>query len=331
MKFLKELSLMKKSIILVSVLVLASMTFMACSKSGSDSAVEGTKSETKKVQVNIATASIGGAYYAVGQEISNLVNGHSDLVSMSPEVTAGSVENPRLIGSGDADFGMTNANLAFAAYNGESPYSKLDVLAVGNLHPSVFHIITLASSDIDGLADLKGKKIAVGPAGGGTLPILTLLLEQVGLSIDDITPSYLSYSDGFTQLSDGNVDVALALSGYPASSVMEIAATKKIRFVNIDPAILANVSETYKYYSSINVPSSDYKLDADATALGINNVLLVRADLDEQTVYEVTKAIYENLEEFAQNNATAKQINADTISETIIPLHAGAQEFYAER
>jgi TRAP transporter TAXI family solute receptor len=251
---------------------------------------------------------------------------------MSPEVTGGAVENPRLLASEDDDFGISNANIVYAAYVGESPYEqKLPLLAVGNLHPSVFHIITLASSPITTLKDLKGKKVAVGPAGGGTLPILEVLLEKYGLSLNDITPSYLSYSDGFNQLADGNVDVALALSGYPASSVMEVAATKKIRFITIDQDIMQSIHAEYPYYTDITVPKEDYKLDEDSTALGIANTLIVRANMDENTVYLVTKAVYDHLEEFGANNATAKQIDGKIAMDTIIPLHAGAQKYWDEK
>jgi TRAP transporter TAXI family solute receptor len=178
---------------------------------------------------------------------------------------------------------------------------------------------------------LKGKSIAVGPAGGGTLPILEAVLEAYGLSIDDITPSYLSYADGFSQLSDDNVDVALALSGYPASSVMEVSATKKIKFINIDKDKMAKMIEKYPYYSEITVPKDVYKLDNDATAVGVLNTLIVSNKLDEATVYSMTKAIFDNLDEFKEANATAKQIDLETASQAAIPLHPGAKKYFDEK
>lgn len=311
----------------ISFILILTTLILFSSCTGSDKESGSAKSAT----VNIATASVGGAYYAIGQEISNLVSAHAEGVTMSPEVTAGSVENPRLVDAGDADFGITNSNLANAAMNGTTPYTKkLNVKAIGNLHPSIFHIISLESSSISTLADLKGKKVAVGPAGGGSLPILELLLEEVGLSKDDIVPSYLSYSDGFTQLADGNVDVAIALSGYPASSVMEITATKNIKFINIEKDLMDDISSKFPYYTGIDIPADTYKLSGDAYALGINNLLIVNGDMSDDVVYQVTKSIYGNLNEFAENNATAKQINKDAIFKTIIPLAQGAEDFSLE-
>lgn len=319
---------MKKGVRFLVFCMILIVCLSSCKKTSTGEASTVTKNEN----INIATASIGGAYYAVGQEISNLVNKHTTGLTMAPEVTAGSVENPRLVDQGDADFGITNANLAYAGVRAESPYSKqLNIKALGNLHPSVFHIITLESSGIKTIGDLKGKKVAVGPAGGGTLPILEVLLKLYGLSLSDITASYIAYNDGFTQLSDGNVDAALALSGYPASSVMELSTTKKIRFVEVTEDDMKQIEKDYPYYATIIVPKETYGLDSDARALGIMNVFFVNADMDDDAVYKVTKAVYDNLSEFAENNATAKQINPDQIEDTVIELHPGASKYYAEK
>ena len=319
-----------KSVLVIALAVM--MAFVSCTKDEESSDSAGTRPAASNKNINIATASVGGAYYAVGQEIANLVNKYADGLTMAPEVTAGAVENPRLVDQGDADFGITNANFAYAGVRGEDPYQKvLNISALANMHPSVFHIITLESSNIHSIADLKGAKIAVGPAGGGTMPILENVLSLYGLSVDDITPSYLSYDDGFTQLSDGNVDVALALSGYPASSVMQISTQKAIRFIEVTEEDMAKLSEMYPYYNTIMVPGEVYNLDADARAVGIANVLFCNNDIDEETVYQVCKAVFDNLNEFAENNATAEQIDPDALADTAIDLHPGAARYYAER
>jgi len=167
-------------------------------------------------ELRIGTASQGGAFYPVGQAISSLVNNYADGLTMVPVVTQGSVQNPRLVNSGEVDIAITNNNLGVLANKGVGPYSKsgaMDLRAIGSLHFSVLHMMTLDGSDINSVADLKGKRVAVGPAGGGTIPFMGQVLGLYGLSIDDITPSFLSYGDGFSQLADGNVDAAFALSG----------------------------------------------------------------------------------------------------------------------
>ena len=197
-------------------------------------------------ELRIGTASQGGAFYPVGQAISTLVGNYADDLTMVPIVTEGSVQNPRLVNSGEVDVAITNNNLSVLANKGVGPYKKsgaMELRALGSLHFSVLHMMTLDGSDISSIADLKGKRVAVGPAGGGTIPFLGQVLGLQGLTMDDIVPSFLSYGDGFSQLADGNVDAAFALSGYPAGAVMQAQANTKLKYLS-----LIHISEPTRPY-----------------------------------------------------------------------------------
>ena len=150
------------------------------------------------------------------------------------------------------------------------------------------------------------------------------------MSPDDITPSFLSYSDGFSQLSDGNVDAALALSGYPTSAVMQTQATNKLKFVSIADDKLAEILKTYPYYSKVTLPKDVYGLDEDAVVLGVNNVLIAPSSMDEERAYAITKAVYGHLDAFGEENANAKQIRLSDSLELAVPLHPGARRFFDE-
>ncbi|KUK13587.1 MAG: TAXI family TRAP transporter solute-binding subunit [Synergistetes bacterium] len=294
--------------------------------------VSGGALTAEKKYLSIGTASVGGAYFSLGQSIANLINKYVKDVEVTAEVTGGSVANPRLVSRGEVEFGLTNANLAYFGINGMPPYKeKLKISAIASLHPSILHIITLANSPINSVYDLKGKRLAVGPAGGGTIPVMKAVLEEYGFTMDDIVPSYLSYSDGFRNLGDGNVDAALALSGYPASAVVELTTTKKIKFISVDEDKLAGILKKHPYYTRVVVPKEVYKLDKDAVAVGIRNVLIVRSDMDEELVYKVTKAIFDHLEELQSMNAIAKQIDPEGAFKTPIPLHPGAKRYFEEK
>jgi TRAP transporter TAXI family solute receptor len=296
-------------------------------------AVIGLSSQASAEELRVGTASQGGAFYPVGQAVSTLVNKYAKDLTMVPVVTQGSVQNPKLVFSGESDVGITNNNLAVFANKGIVAYKKngpMDLRGLGALHFSVLHMITLADSDINTVADLKGKKIAIGPAGGGTIPFTKQVLGLHGVDIGDITPSFLSYSDGFSQLSDGNVDAAFALSGYPAGAVMQAQANKKLKFIKISPEALAASLEKYENYSSLTVPKDVYDMDEDGVALGVNNLLFVRADMDAEKAYQITKAVYGNLSEFQELNAHAKQINPENSKKLKIPLHEGAARFHNE-
>ena len=316
----------KKILIVVSALLALSVVMTACAGSPDSDETQ------RATPYGIATAPVGGAFYTVGQAIANVVNSHYSEVNLNAEVTNGALENNRLISSGEVAFGITNSDLAYYAYNGEDPYDgKQEVAAVGNLHPSILHLITLENSPINSIKDLKGKRVAVGPAGGAGHGMLSNILEENGMTLDDITPIYLSFGDGFTQLADGNMDAALAVSGYPAAAVIEISATKDIKFIPIDEESLANLIAKFPYYSEFKVPKSVYSTPEDFSALGLINVSVCDPSMDEDIVYNVCKALYDNLDELKANNKSAAQIDENTLDETPIPLHPGAKRYFDEK
>mgnify|MGYP003646718623 FL=1 len=288
---------------------------------------------TQEAELRIGTASQGGAFYPVGQAISSLVNKYADDLTMVPIVTAGSVENPRLVNNGEVDIAITNNNLSVLANKGVGPYAKsgaMNLRAIGSLHFSILHMMTLDGSDINNIADLKGKRVAVGPAGGGTIPFLGQVLGIAGLSMDDITPSFLSYGDGFSQLADGNVDAAFALSGYPAGAVMQAQANKKLKYIPITDEQLAEALATYPNYNKVVVPKATYGTDQDGIVLGVNNMLIVDAGMSDDVAFKITQAIYDHLDEFRAENAYAKQIIPEASLELKIPLHPGAAKYFAK-
>ncbi|MDJ0639443.1 MAG: TAXI family TRAP transporter solute-binding subunit [Paracoccaceae bacterium] len=284
-------------------------------------------------ELRIGTASQGGAFYPVGQAISTLVGEHADGLTMVPVVTQGSVQNPRLVNSGEVDVAITNNNLSVLANKGVGPYKSggaMELRALGSLHFSVLHMMTLDSSDINGIADLKGKRVAVGPAGGGTIPFTNQVLGLYGMTMDDITPSFLSYSDGFSQLADGNVDAAFALSGYPAGAVMQAQANTKLKYIPLGDDIMTEALGKFPNYNKVTIPADVYNTASDGDLLGVNNMLIVDAGMDDDTAYKITKAIYDNMDAFRAENAHARQIEPERSLELKIPLHPGAERYFTE-
>lgn len=283
-------------------------------------------------ELRIGTASLGGAFYPMGQSISNVVNEHAgNDITMVPIVTGGSVQNPNLIASGEVEIAITNNNLAVLATKGIGPYTAtgpIDIGAVAALHPSVLHMVVLADSDIQTFEDLRGKSVAVGPAGGGTLGFVNFLFPLHDMSIEDITPSFVSYSDGFSQLTDGTVDAALALSGFPAGAMMQAAAGSDLRFIKFSDGMLDAAVEANSAYVEVEVPADVYGTEEAGTLIGVNNMLVVPNDLDAATVEAVTAAIFDNLAELQAENANARQIDPAMSLNLAIPLHPGAQAYF---
>ncbi|MEM5582408.1 MULTISPECIES: TAXI family TRAP transporter solute-binding subunit [unclassified Roseibium] len=282
-------------------------------------------------ELRIGTASLGGAFYPMGQSIANLVNEHAGGdITMVPVVTGGSVQNPRLVDSGEVEIAITNNNLAVLAVNGKGPYKSgpIDISAVAALHPSVLHMIVLEDSDIKTFEDIKGKRVAVGPAGGGTLGFMNFLLPLHDMSLDDIVPSFLSYSDGFSQLSDGNVDAAFALSGYPAGAVMQAAAGSKLRFIAFSDGMLDKALEKNGAYNAVDIAADVYGTEAPGTVIGVNNMLIAPNSMPADVVEKIVASVFDHLDAFQAENANAKQIKPEQSKTLAIPLHEGAARYF---
>ena len=283
-------------------------------------------------EIRLGTAALGGAYYPLGQGLSSLVTQHLDGVSMVPIVTRGAVENPRLIARGDIELALTNADLAYFAYDGQRPYGEpLNILAAGALHPSVLHLISRADGEISTFQQLEGKRIALGAAGGPTVSLARLLLEAHGMSLDDVVPSFLSYSDGFSQLGDGNIDAAFALAGYPAAGVLQTRATQDLSFIQIDSEIMAQFIIENPYYYLVDMPKEVYDTNMGSTLLAVPNILIVSGNADADFVFGIVGSIYGNLQQLQQTNAIAQQIDLSQIEHLPIPLHPGASQYFMQQ
>ena len=283
-------------------------------------------------EIRLGTAALGGAYYPLGQGLSSLVTQHLDGVSMVPIVTRGAVENPRLIARGDIELALTNADLAYFAYDGQRPYGEpLNILAAGALHPSVLHLISRADGEISTFEQLEGKRIALGAAGGPTVSLARLLLEAHGMSLDDVVPSFLSYSDGFSQLGDGNIDAAFALAGYPAAGVLQTRATQDLSFIQIDSEIMAQFIIENPYYYLVDMPKEVYDTNMGSTLLAVPNILIVSGNADADFVLGIVGSIYGNLQQLQQTNAIAQKIDLSQIEHLPIPLHPGASQYFMQQ
>ncbi|MGY3667920.1 TAXI family TRAP transporter solute-binding subunit [Marinovum sp. KMM 9989] len=283
-------------------------------------------------ELRIGTASLGGAFYPMGQALSNSINDYADGYSMVPVVTGGGAENPRLVDAGEVDIAIAPASLAFFAHAGRGPYADpLDIRAIGTLHSSILHMVTLPGSGIEGIEDLAGRRVAVGPAGGGTINIIRDLLSLYDVALEDITPSFLSYSDGFSQLTDGNVDAAFALAGFPTSAVLQAGASNELAFIELNDDKMAELLETYPYYSQTTVGADVYGTEADFNVIASANMLIARADMDDELAFTLADAIYSNMTTLIAENALAAKIVPEDSVKLPIPLHPGAARYFESR
>lgn len=288
-----------------------------------------------QTQLSIATGGTGGVYYPMGGGIAEIINKHVEGYAATAEVTGASVENMGLIATGDADLAIALADTVQQGYTGTGRFEGQQlpmIRAVGSLYANMIQIVTTADSGITSIDDLKGKRVSVGAPGSGTEVNAMTLLAANGISFDDFTAERLNFNETADALANGDIDAGFWSVGAPTSSILNLATTNDIRIIGLTDAQIAAADAADPTFAPTTLAGGVYEgVAEDVATLGVPNVLVVSSEMDEETVYQITKAIYENITELQAVHPAANETTiAFTLSATPVPLHPGAIRYYEE-
>ncbi len=288
--------------------------------------------------ISIATGGTGGAYFPIGAGLADIINKKLVGYNASAEVTAASKVNCIMVNDGKSDIALVLGDTLSYGYKGEKlggftkPLTNLRVIA--NIYANTIQIVARKDSGITKLTDLKGKKVSVGAPGSGTEINARQIFAAAGMSYGDFgRTDYLSFSESADQMKNRAIDVTLMSSGLPNPGIMDIATSQDITLVPIEGELLKVLDKETPFFVPAVIPKGTYKgQDHDVSSVGIPNFLIVRADLDDETVYEITKAMFENLDRLVQAHAAAKGIKLENAAKGLpVPLHPGAAKYYREK
>ncbi|SKC85651.1 TAXI family TRAP transporter solute-binding subunit [Maledivibacter halophilus] len=320
---------MKKTIAIILIISMTLALLVGCQGAGS-----------KKQFVTVVTGGTGGTYYPVGTIFTTLWNEKlGEKVQASVQSSGGSVENLNMLKEGEAQLGIAMANLTLFAYNGEQRFKDNkfeDVRFVTALWPDVTQFVVTEKSGINSVKDIKGKRFSVGSAGSGTEYSTKLILETIGgLTDEDFGSEHLGYSEASSAIQNSQIDGMNAEGGLPTSAVSEIAASKtKIKLLEFSDSDYEKLHSIAPYYGQFTVPKGLYRgIDKDIKTLGVKSTLICHADLDEDTVYELVKTLYENYESIVGSHKALEFMGLDQAIEGLppVPLHPGAVKYYKEK
>ncbi|EJL42981.1 TRAP transporter solute receptor, TAXI family [Brevibacillus sp. CF112] len=312
---------MKKRSVLFSLILLLSMAWMTACGGGSQ-------------QLVIATGGTGGTYYPLGGGMADHITKNAG-VTVTAQATGASAENIRLLRDKKADIAFTQNDIAEYAAAGTNMFQqdgKIDSFqALGALYDETIQIVVSADSNIKSVADLKGKRVSVGAPGSGTEINAQQILEAYGLTFDDTQLQRLSFADSAKAIQDGKLDAAFQTAGTPTAAITELAATTGVKIIPIDNDKIDAIIAKYPYYVKTTVPANTYQtVPEEVTTVSVKSMLLIRSDLDEDLVYKVTKAIFDNTDKLG--HAKAKEIKLDSVlSGVSIPIHPGAKKYFDEK
>jgi TRAP transporter TAXI family solute receptor len=289
----------------------------------------------------IGTGGETGVYYQVGGAICRLVNrGSSDHGIKCTHTTGGSVANINGIRNGDLDLGVAQSDWQFHAYNGTAPDQFPDgafeeLRAVFSVHPEPFTVVARADSGITSFDDLPGKRVNIGNPGSGQRGTMEIVMEKMGWTMDTFAlASDLNSKEQAAALCDNKVDAIVFTVGHPAGSIKEATTTCDSRLVDVDNEVIRQLAADNQYYSITTIPGGMYRgTDADTTTFGVGATFVASTATDEETVYQVVKAVFENFDRFKKMHpAFANLEEAKMITDNLsAPLHPGAERYYKER
>ncbi|HET7156004.1 MAG TPA: TAXI family TRAP transporter solute-binding subunit [Hyphomicrobiaceae bacterium] len=289
-------------------------------------------------QLSIATGGTGGIYYPLAGGFGSIIAKEIPGITATAEVTGGSLDNMKLIGSGNADVAFTQVDTAVDAINGIDKFpKKLPIRALAVMYVNLMQVVTLEGNGITKFEDLKGKRISTGSPGSGTEIFALRLIEAAGMDKDkDMTRERLSAAESANALKDRKIDAFMFVAGVPTSAITDVAASPGIKMMLIDHAhVVAKVAEKYgPAYSTSVIPKGAYpNQDKENKVASVWNIMAVRDDFSPDLAYQLTKTMFEKRADLALVHKEALNIKIENqkAENAGIPWHPGALKYFAEK
>ncbi|MFP4151670.1 MAG: TAXI family TRAP transporter solute-binding subunit [Alkalispirochaeta sp.] len=290
--------------------------------------------------VTIGTGGVTGVYYPTGGAISRMVNAKSEEygIRASVESTGGSVFNINAVLNGDLEFGISQSDRQYQAFNGMAEWdgnAQEDLRSVFSIHPESITLIASVDSGIESIEDLEGMRVNIGNPGSGQLQNSLDVMGAFGLSEDDILAEQVGAVEAPSLLQDGRIDAFFYTVGHPNGNITEATSGRvRVRIVDIAGPEIDELIARLPYYASAQIPASLYPQSAnesDATTVGVKATLISAADVPDDVVYAVTKEVFENFEEFKALHPAYTVVTKESMLEGLsAPLHPGAVRYYEE-
>jgi TRAP transporter TAXI family solute receptor len=288
--------------------------------------------------IRIATGGPGGTYYPIGSALARAYNEQLPGLRASAEATSGSIFNINAVEQGTVDLAFARADTVYGAFAkgtplNPRPHTQLRAVAVA--FPSVLHVVVTSASRARTLADLRHRPIAYsGPSGDTRVPPIRYS-DLVGGNGDpdaDSAPEMMPLHLMVKGLTDGTFAAGFALSGYPLTLLEALARDVGIRLLEIEPDAAARFRARNPFYKPAILPARAYPGQPEPVGtIAVDNLLVCRADLEEELVHQLTSAFFAAAPKLTQKYQVAVQVDPDLAAATPIPLHPGAARYYREQ
>jgi uncharacterized protein len=289
--------------------------------------------------ISIATGGTGGVYYPLGGGMASVLSKYVPGMQATAEVTGGSVDNLKLIGSGKPYIGLVMTDASQDAYRGEDKFkgNKVPLKTLMILYPNRMHVVTVEGRGINKMADLKGKRVSTGSPGSATEVMAFRLIEASGLDKDkDLKRERLGVAESVNAVKDGKIDAFFWVGGLPTAGVTDLANTPgtKIKMVDHSEAVAAMNSKYGNLYVEDVIPKDVYKgMDTDNKQATVMNILVAHENMDNKTAYNIVKTIFDKRADLiaVHKEATNFKLENQKAAASPIPFHPGAVQYFTEK
>lgn len=289
--------------------------------------------------ITIGTGGTGGVYYPIGGAIANLLSKNMPDMQATAQVTGGSVDNLKLINSGQSEIGFSMADAALDALNGEDKFksAKVPLRTLMVLYPNIMHIVSIEGAGVEKIADLKGRRISTGAPGSATEVMAFRAIEAAGLDRDkDMKRERLSVAESVNALKDRKIDAFFWVGGLPTAGITDLAATPGVKLKMIDHSDLVPAMNA-KYnnlYSTAVIKAGTYpSQDKDSQVSAVWNILVTNDKMSDQDAYNIVKLIIDKKADLVavHKDASSFSVENQVKSNSPIPWQPGAEKFFKER
>ncbi len=289
--------------------------------------------------IAIGTGGTGGVYYPIGGGLANLLSKNLPNTQATAEVTGGSVDNLKLINSGQSELGFSMADAALDAVNGVEKFkgTKVPLRTLMVLYPNIMHVVSIEGAGINTMADLKGKRVSTGSGGSATEVMAFRVIEAAGLDKDkDMKRERLGVAESVNALKDHKIDAFFWVGGLPTAAVTDLGATPGVKIKLVDHAdLVGKMNAKYNnLYAAASIKAGTYPgQDKDSKVTAVWNILVTSDKMSDQDAYNIVKLIVDKKADLV---AVHKEANNFTVENQImrnspVPWHPGAVKFFKER
>jgi TRAP transporter TAXI family solute receptor len=300
----------------------------------------GTPAAAQQKFVTVGTGGVTGVYYAVGGAVCRLMNKDRAKTGLrcSVESTGGSVFNVNAIKSGELEFGLTQSDVQFNAAKGEAQFkgkADADLRAVFSVHPEPFTVLARKEAGVTKFEDFKGKRFNVGNPGSGTRASMEELLAQMGWKLGDFSlAAELKADEQGTALCDNKIDGFYYGVGHPSAAIQDPTTACGAKLISLTGPAVDALIKAHPYYAKATIPGGMYANNPNPTeTYGVLATVVTSAKVSDDTVYAMTKAVFDNFDEFKRLHPAFANLDAKDMLKAGItaPLHPGAVKYYKEK